>query len=151
MQDFLCVYRATPHSATEVAPADLMFRHSRACGLPRVEPSERHSFNIKRFGEYIYRCVKRYIFLYRKVWFSGPECISKFKLVHPGLMFLEFLWYWFFRISSWYWVFVNFLSFTLFLSIFAFVSEKIFFFSKKKKYYIGVVSKSSNNYYSLLL
>ena len=40
LNDFLRAYRATPHSATGVAPADLMFGHSRACGLPRLEPDE---------------------------------------------------------------------------------------------------------------
>ena len=40
LNDFLRAYRATPHSATGVAPADLMLGHSRACGLPRLEPDE---------------------------------------------------------------------------------------------------------------
>ena len=41
LNDFLRAYRATPHSATGVAPADLMLGHSRACGLPRLEPDEK--------------------------------------------------------------------------------------------------------------
>ena len=41
LSDFLRAYRATPHSATGVAPADLMLGHSRACGLPRLEPTSK--------------------------------------------------------------------------------------------------------------
>ena len=39
LDDFLLAYRATPHTSTGVSPSDLMFGHSRTCGLPRIEPN----------------------------------------------------------------------------------------------------------------
>ena len=38
LNHFLAAYRATPHSATGIAPGDIMFRHGYGNSFPRVQP-----------------------------------------------------------------------------------------------------------------